>query len=153
MNSMINRSLSKSKRKKGSMNKDTHSLSDIDGLIQEQLYIMQNGATLKEKKEARQKILKLERHKNDVNAKAIKKVYPKRPEPIPISKKDLLALIDSVSELDCVDGMMTEGGKENHKRYIKNQLDVSGVFISDDRTEEFPRTSILDGKFLVARNT
>lgn len=144
MNSMV-RSLSKSKRKKGSM-KDTHSLSDIDGLIQEQLYIMQNGATLKEKKEARQKILKLERHKNDVNAKAIQKVYPERPVPIPISKKELLALIEEGFPEDKWRGRTVSITDPEHFSY--HGMDPTGVFISDDRTEEFPRTSILDGKFM-----
>ena len=129
MNSMV-RSLSKSKRKKGSTMKQTHSLSDIDGLIQEQLYIMQNGATLKEKKEARQKILKLERHKNDVNAKAIEKVYPKRPEPVPISKKELLELIDSVKP--DVELLPCECEMDIRK---PDELDVSGVFTKDALAE------------------
>ena len=138
--------LNRRKKPNKGLMKTTHSLQDIEGLINEQLYIMQNGATLKEKKEAKKKVLMLERHMNDVNSKAIKKVYPVRPTPVPISKKELLALIDSVE----VDPYQSHSYVESSP----NGLDVSGVFISDDRSTEFPRTSILDGKFMPnARHT
>lgn len=37
------------------MKQDTHSIPDIEGLIHEKLHIIQNGATMKEKKKHEQK--------------------------------------------------------------------------------------------------
>ena len=111
--------------------KTTHTIQDVEGLILEKLAQLRDSNNKTEQRQLRSQILKLEKHFNDCNEKHLNgKKYPKKVVPKDIPKKELLALIDSVSELDCVDGMMTEGGKENHKRYIKKQLDLSGVFIT-----------------------
>lgn len=142
---MKSRSLSKSKRKKGSM-KTTHTIQDVEGLILERLAKLRDSNDKVEQKKLRSEILKLEKHFNDCNEKNINgKKYPTRQKPIPISKKDLLALIDSVEPTS---GDYDMSYQENAKYRIERELDVSGIFICDDRTTDFSRTSILDGKFM-----
>ena len=128
--------------------KTTHTIQDVEGLILERLEKLRDSKDKKEQRKLRGEILKLEKHFNDCNEKHLNgKKYPVRQKPIPISKKDLLALIDSVETPDW-DWHDWDGVFDPNP-----QKDLSGVFVSEDRTEEFPRTSILDGKFLVARNT
>jgi len=91
---------------------------------------------------------KLAKHWKDSYRKKMEKAeafperqYPERlyhsgPEPMNLS--ELMKLIDSVEtpEPRAFDELI---GKIN-----ASGLDLSGVFISDDRTTEFPRTSILN---------
>ena len=124
--------------------KTTHTIQDVEGLILERLEKLRDSKDKKEQRKLRGEILKLEKHFNDCNEKHLNgKKYPVRQKPVPISKKDLLALIDSVETPKIADWNVDS----------IPELDLSGVYTSDDRTEEFPRTSILDGKFLVARHT
>ena len=118
--------------------KNTHEVKDIEGLINDKLEILKNGETKKEKVEARRAIIKLEKFYNDITGKKINgKKYPDRmyhSGPEPMNVKELYKLIDSVEDTEPF--------------LIENwnipTLDLSGVFISDDRTTEFARTSILD---------
>ena len=124
--------------------KTTHTIKDVEGLILERLEKLRDSKDKTEQKKLKSEILKLEKHFNDCNEKHINgKKYPVRPKPIPISKKELLALIDSVEA-----PILEPFEKHVYEIPGPNGLDVSGVFISDDRTEDFPRTSILDGKFM-----
>lgn len=79
------------------MKKNTHSIIDIEGLINEKLHVMQNGATLAEKKKARTEVIRLEKMLRDIDYKLINgKKYVEKKQPPKTTKKELLALIDSV---------------------------------------------------------
>ena len=107
--------------KKDSMKQNTHSIVDIEGLINEKLYIMQNGATMAEKKKARTEVIRLEKMLRDIDYKLVNgKKYPERQVPPKTSKKELLALIDSVPDSNWVAG-------EFPKSLIEKELDESGV--------------------------
>lgn len=94
--------LNRAKRlKKSPMKKNTHSIIDIEGLINEKLHVMQNGATLAEKKKARTEVIRLEKMLRDIDYKLINgKKYVEKKQPPKTTKKELLALIDSVSVPD-----------------------------------------------------
>ena len=124
--------------------KTTHSLEQVEALMWKESNILRDPNVGKEaKQKARKKLKLLEKHFADCNGKELNgKKYPIKQKPIPISKKDLLALIDEVP-----DGIVP-GTWQTTTKDFKDELDLSGVFTSEDRTEEFPRTSILDGKFI-----
>jgi len=110
--------------------KDTHSMQDVEGLIIEKLDILKNGETVKDKREARRAIISLEKFYNDIQGKKINgKKYPTREVPPKTTKEELLKLIDSV---------------DTPKEVAYPISNLSGAYISSDRTTEFARTSILD---------
>jgi len=110
--------------------KDTHSVQGIEDLILEKLDTLKNGETVKEKREARRAIISLEKFYNDIQGKKINgKKYPIREMPPKTTKKELLELIDSV---------------DTPKEIAYPISNLSGAYISSDRTTEFARTSILD---------
>jgi len=79
------------------MKKDTHTISGLNDLIDEKLAILQNGETVKEKREARKQIIMLEKLIKDVNYKIQNgKHYPEHEVPPKTTKEELLKLIDSV---------------------------------------------------------
>lgn len=80
------------------MKQDTHSITDIEGLIYEKLDIIQNGGTLEEKRKARTQVIRLEKMLNDINHKTISKGGYEKKQPPKVSKKELLELIDSVGK-------------------------------------------------------
>ena len=130
--------------------KTTHSLEQVEALMWKESNILRDPNVGKEaKNKARKRLKLLERHFADCNGKELNgKKYPERQKPVPISKKDLLALIDSV-ETRPFDEYGSYGYKVKQTQIKLDRVsDLSGVFISQDRTEEFPRTSILEGKFL-----
>ena len=108
-------------------------MQDVEGLINEKLEILKNGETKKEKVEARRAIIKLEKFYNDITGKKINgKKYPERmyhSGPEPMNVPELLKLIDSV---------------DTPKEVPYPVSNLSGAYVSDDRTTEFPRTSITD---------
>ena len=124
--------------------KTTHSLEQVEALMWKESDILKDPNVGKDaKKEARRKLRLLEKHFEDCRGKEMNgKKYPVKQKPEPISKKELLALIDEVPDYptDKVLGLDTLD--------YNSELDLTGAFISDDRTEDFPRTSILDAKFL-----
>ena len=116
--------------------KDTHSIPDIEGLIHEKLHIIQNGATMKEKKKARTEVIRLERMLRDVSNKHINgKKYPERikglPDDKPMNKTELLKLIDSVESKPRCDWPNTE----ESTFWGNPELDESGVSVGKDRFE------------------
>ena len=121
--------LNRAKRtKKVPMTKNTHSITDIEGLINEKLYVMQNGSTMAEKKKARTEVIRLEKMLRDIDYKEISgKGYEKRVPP-KTTKTELLALIDSIPDSNWVDG-------EFPKSLIEKELDTSGVSPGKNRFE------------------
>ena len=123
--------------------KDTHTIPQIEKLILDKLEILKNGETIKEKKQARKELIMLEKLIKDVDYKKFNgRKYPEqlcwhsdRPDLNDKEKKEVYKLIDSVDS-------PTEGYYFECKNL--DQIDLSGVFVSDDRTTEFARTSILD---------
>ena len=122
-------------------NKTTHTIQDIESLMYEYVNKIQNAETKTEKHALTKKLKSLEAHYNSCQDKNINgKKYPIKKKPVYTSKEELYKLIESVAydrietgeddELTDYDGLV---------RY--NQLDLTGAFISDDRTEDFPRTS------------
>lgn len=107
------------------MKSNTHSITDIEGLINEKLYIMQNGATMAEKKKARTEVIRLEKMLRDISYKEINgKHYNERKVPPKTTKKEILALIDSVETPEC--GVVG---------YMDGGLDTSGVSPGKNRFE------------------
>ncbi len=103
------------------MKKDTHSIPDLEGLINEKLHIMQNGHTIEEKKKARKEVLRLEKMLKDIDYKSVNgKHYPERikglPDDKPMNKKELFKLIDSVPDQP----------DRNNYDYLPYPLDLSG---------------------------
>ena len=92
-------SISKSKRSKDL--KNTHTIPDIEKLMEEKLGIILNGSTLKDKKEAKKQLRLLERHFNDVSAKKENgNKYPEQriyhSDNKPMNNEEIMKLIDSV---------------------------------------------------------
>jgi hypothetical protein len=105
-----------------SMKKNTHTITDIEGLINDKLYIMQNGATMADKKKARTEVIRLSRMLQDISNKEIEtKKYPERKVPPKTTKKELLALIDSVTVPE-----MTPVEKDICYSQAIQNLDLSG---------------------------
>ena len=111
--------------------KTTHTIQDVEGLILERLEKLRDSKDKKEQRKLRGEILKLEKHFNDCNEKHLNgKKYPVRQKPIPISKKELLALIDSVETPESLSNW-------NHPEvYDHKKLDVTGVFIYNKELEK-----------------
>jgi len=132
MNGKMKSSISKSNRSKDL--KNTHTIPDIEKLMEEKLGIILNGSTLKDKKEAKKQLKLLERHFNDVSAKNENgHKYPEQriyhSDDKPMDKKEIYKLIDSVEpEHGDYNMSFPEQAKEN----IKNQLDLSGVFVKEE---------------------
>ena len=114
-----------------SLMKTTHTIQDVEGLILQKLAKLRDSKDKAEQRKLRSEILKLEKHFNDCNEKHLNgKKYPIKQKPIPISKKDLLALIDEVP-----DGIVP-GTWQTTTKDFKNELDVSGVFIYNKESEK-----------------
>ena len=110
--------------------KTTHTIQDVEGLILEKLAKLRDSKDKVEQRKLRSEILKLEKHFNDCNEKHLNgKKYPTRQKPIPISKKDLLSLIDEVS-------IPNESWHCKERMNNRGQLDVSGVFIYNKESEK-----------------
>ena len=127
------------------MKNNTHSISNINELIETNLDILKNGETKAEKIKARSTIIKLEKLLKDVDYKLQNgKKYPERLYHSglkPMNKKEIYALIDSV-EVD---------PNEPHFNFADAyKLDLSGVSVGKNRFifEEKGKveTSILDTK-------
>ena len=106
--------------------KTTHTIQDVEGLILERLEKLRDSKDKKEQRKLRGEILKLEKHFNDCNEKHLNgKKYPVRAKPVPISKKELLALIDDI-----------ETPENKLCEFTGNcmGLDISGVFINAHNT-------------------
>ena len=125
--------------------KTTHTILDIENLLHEYAIKIQNAETKTERQALWKKLKQLERHYNTCKEKETNgKKYPKKVIPKDIPKKELLALIDSVETIETVGAF--SGVDALMETRQNRQLDVSGVFTSDDRTEDFTRTSILDSR-------
>ena len=117
-------SISKSNRSK--YLKNTHSIPDIEKLMEEKLGIILNGSTLKDKKEAKKQLRLLERHFNDVNAKNENgHKYPEQriyhSDNKPMNKEEIFKLIDSVDLPEYQICYPIDGKLEG--------IDLSGVFV------------------------
>ena len=117
--------------------KNTHSVTDVEGLINEKLDILKNGKTKEEKRKARKEIIRLERFYNDINSKITNgKKYPNRlpgyKSDVPMDKEEIYRLIDSVPSI--VDDWFRNkySGKIDEKE-IKKELDTSGVSVGKNR--------------------
>ena len=97
-------SLSRSKRKKGSM-KTTHTLEQVEALMWKESNILRDPNVGKDAKQKSRKRLKLlEKHFADCNGKELNgHKYPERmkgfPDDVPMNKKEVLKLIDSVGDV------------------------------------------------------
>jgi hypothetical protein len=96
-------SISKSNRSKNL--KNTHTIPDIEKLMEEKLGIILNGSTLKDKKEAKRQLRLLERHFNDINSKNENgHKYPEHriyhSDNKRMNKEDIYKLIDSVPDVE-----------------------------------------------------
>jgi len=99
MNGKMKSSISKSNRSKDL--KNTHTIPDIEKLMEEKLGIILNGSTLKDKKEAKRQLRLLERHFNDIQSKNENgHKYPEQriyhSDNKPMNKEEIFRLIDSV---------------------------------------------------------
>ena len=98
-------SLSRSKRKKGSM-KTTHTLEQVEALMWKESNILRDPNVGKDAKQKSRKRLKLlEKHFADCNGKELNgHKYPERmaglPDDKPMDVKEVLKLIDSVPDKD-----------------------------------------------------
>ena len=120
--------------------KQTHTVEDLEKLLYEFIEMFKNAHTKEEKKVINTKRKNIERLLDTMREKHTNgKKYPMKKEPKDIPKKELLALIDSVET-----PILEPFEKHVYEMPGPNGLDFSGVFTSDDRTTEFPRTSILD---------
>jgi len=121
-------SISKSNRSK--YLKNTHSIPDIEKLMEEKLGIILNGSTLKDKKEAKRQLRLLERHFNDIQSKNENgHKYPEHriyhSDDKPMNKEEIYKLIDSVPNSDSYYDW--DGIKDDVYDYRK--LDITGVFV------------------------
>ena len=95
-------SLSRSKRKKGSMTTDTNTVIEIETKLMNELSVLKDPNVGKErKKKARIAVKRYEKFMNDIDYKHINgHKYPERmagfPDDKPMDKKEVLKLIDSV---------------------------------------------------------
>ena len=117
-------SISKSNRSKDL--KNTHTIPDIEKLMEEKLGIILNGSTLKDKKEAKRQLRLLERHFNDINSKNENgHKYPEQrmyhSDNKPMNKEEIFKLIDSVP-----DGLI------DLKYHPPEAIDLSGEFVKQD---------------------
>jgi len=117
-------SISKSKRSKDL--KNTHTIPDIEKLMEEKLGIILNGSTLKDKKEAKKQLKLLERHFNDVCAKNENgHKYPEQriyhSDNKPMNKEEIFKLIDSIGSEHTIEQITFPCDEET--------LDLSGVFV------------------------
>ena len=101
---------------------NTHSLEQVEALMWKESDILKDPNVGKErKKEALKKLKLLEKHFKDSQDKHINgKKYPVKKKPVDISKKDLLALIDSVETEIPIEIQITSYD-------YKDMLDESGV--------------------------
>lgn len=115
----------------------THSLEQVEALMWKESDILKDPNVGKErKKEALKKLKLLEKHFKDSQDKHINgKKYPVKKKPVDISKKDLLALIDSVGEPESEDLNVEEVVAFHTYQLdkIKNSLDESGVSPGSNR--------------------
>ena len=118
--------------KKSPMKSNTHSITDIEGLINEKLHVMQNGATMAEKKKARTEVIRLEKMLRDIDYKIINgKHYNERKVPPKTTKKELLELIDSVE----AEEPLYIGCAPPDEETIRLMPDLSGVSVGKNRFE------------------
>jgi len=129
-------SISKSNRSKDL--KNTHTIPDIEKLMEEKLGIILNGSTLKDKKEAKKQLRLLERHFNDVNTKNENgHKYPEQriyhSDNKPMNKEEIFKLIDSV-EVEYPDNYAVNNiyTKEDIEFQRRNGEDLSGEFVEQD---------------------
>lgn len=109
--------------------KTTHTIQDIEGLMYEYAEKIKNAETKAEKTALYKRLKSLEKHYNNCNEKNINgKKYPTRKVPKEISKKELLALIDSVESVDYQSDTY-ELGRKYYADKISKELDLSGVFV------------------------
>lgn len=107
---------------------NTHSLEQVEALMWKESDILKDPNVGKErKKEALKKLKLLEKHFKDSQDKHINgKKYPVKKKPVDISKKDLLALIDSVESVD-YQSSEYEIGRKYYADKINKRLDTSGT--------------------------
>jgi len=112
-------------------NKSMDILQKTEQQLMEELLILKDPNVGKERKtKAKRNIKNYEGYLKDKSNEEINgKHYPTREKPPKISKEELLKLIDSV---------------DTPKEVPYPISNLSGAYLSDDRTTEFPRTSILD---------
>jgi len=128
------------------VNKTTDTIQSVETKLTNELAILKYPNVGGErKKSARITVKRYEKHLRDVSDKQINgKVYPK---PLcfcddkPMNKIEVLKLIDSVDAPEHNQFRLLQLQMEQEK--LKG-LDITGLFVSDDRTSEFARTSILD---------
>jgi len=106
-------------------------LQKTEQQLQEELLILKHpNVGMKRKTEAKRNIKNYEKYLKEHSDEEINgKKYPTREVPPKTTKKELLELIDSV---------------ETPKEVAYPVSNLSGAYLSSDRTIEFPRTSILD---------
>ena len=106
-------------------------LQKTEQQLQEELLILKHPEVGKERKtQAKRNIKNYEKYLRDNSDKEINgKHYPTREKPPKTTKDELLKLIDSV---------------DTPKEVVYPISNLSGDYISSDRTTEFARTSILD---------
>ena len=130
---MVHRSviLNKPKVIRKSLMKTTHSLEQVEALMWKESNILRDPNVGKEaKQKARKKLRLLEKHFADCNGKEFNgKKYPLKVKPVEISKKDLIALIDSVEDGIDYTKPEYELGRKYYTDKINKRLDVTGVFI------------------------
>jgi len=111
--------------------KNTHTITNLNDMIEANLQILKNGETIKEKREARKKIIMLEKLIKDVDYKLHNgKKYPERlyhSGPEPMDKEEVLKLIDSV------DSEPFDRAFEQYEKHIENRIDLSGVSVGKSR--------------------
>lgn len=104
--------------------KSTHTIQDIEGLMYEYAEKIKNARTKQEKQVLYKHLKTLEKHYNNCNEKNINgKKYPEKKVPKEISKKELLALIDSVTP-DNPDMKVPPMYPQHYAG-----IDLSGVFV------------------------
>ena len=111
--------------------RNTHTMNDLNKLIDEKLAILVNGKSIVEKRKARKEIIMLEKLIKDVDYKLVNgKKYPvnyqtRHADDIPMNKEELYKLIDSV---DPVENMYEPDE-------LEKQIDLSGVSVGKNRFE------------------
>lgn len=107
-------------------NKTTHTIQDIEQLMHDFVIKIQNAETKTEKQALLKKLKGLEAHYNSCNDKNINgKKYPVKKKPEPITKKELLALIDDIDHIP-------RNGETSYIELDREGIDLSGVFISKE---------------------
>ena len=126
-------SLSRSKRKKGSMTTDTNTVIEIETKLMNELSVLKDPNVGKErKKKARIAVKRYEKFMNDIDYKHINgHKYPERmagfPDDKPMDKKEVLKLIDSVPDMDFDED--TECYAWNETEVLMGNRNLQGLMI------------------------